>query len=146
VTATDPPELVPTAPGDQSHQRFSRRLERLIFLLGLAAAAIFAALGHQRAALGIAVGTVLAWLNYRWLDRGLGAIVSAALAQQGIPQPRVPMRVYYGFAGRYALIAAVVYATVKFLNVPVAAVFGGLLTLGAAAAAEGLYEVFTGSI
>ena len=80
------------------------------------------------------------------MDRGLAAITNAALAQQGIPQPRVPMRVYYGFAGRYALIAVLVYASVRFLNVPVLAVIAGIFSLGAAAMAEGLYEVFTGSI
>jgi hypothetical protein len=56
------------------------------------------------------------------------------------------MRVYYGFAGRYALIAALVYASVKLLAVPLLAVFGGLFALGVAAMAEGLYEVFTGSL
>lgn len=101
---------------------------------------------NWRVGAGVAIGTFLGWLNYRWLDRGLGAIVSSALAQQGIPQPRVPMRVYYGFAGRYALIAALVYVSVRFLAVPILAVFIGLFALGVAAMAEGLYEVFTGSI
>jgi hypothetical protein len=141
VTPIPPPAPVPDA-----HSRFSRRLQRLIFILGFAGAALAAFLWSWRAGTGIAIGTVLGWLNYRWLDRGLGAIVSSALAQQGIPQPRVPMRVYYGFAGRYALIAALVYVSVRFLDVPILAVFGGLFTLGAAAMAEGLYEVFTGSI
>lgn len=141
MTPIPPPDPAPDAYG-----RFSLRLQRLIFVLGFIAAAVAAFLLSWRAGLGIAIGTVLGWLNYRWMDRGLAAIASAALAQQGIPQPRVPMRVYYGFAGRYALIAVLVYASVRFLNVPVLAVFGGLFSLGAAAMAEGLYEVFTGSI
>ena len=141
MTPIPPPALVPDA-----HSRFSRRLQWLIFILGFPGSALAAFLWSWRAGAGIAIGTVLGWLNYRWLDRGLGVIVSSALAQQGIPQPRVPMRVYYGFAGRYALIAALVYVSVRFLDVPILAVFGGLFTLGAAAMAEGLYEVFTGSI
>jgi ATP synthase I chain len=136
--------ILPPAP--DAHSRFSARLQRLIFILGFVAAALGAFLWSWRAGAGIAIGTILGWLNYRWLDRGLGAIVSSALAQQGIPQPRVPMRVYYGFAGRYALIAGLVYVSVRFLNVPILAVFGGLSSLGAAAMAEGLYEVFTGPI
>jgi hypothetical protein len=141
-------QILPPAadPVPDSHSRFSLRLQRLIFVLGIVASALAAFLVSWRAGAGIAIGTVLAWLNYRWMDRGLGAIMSAALAQQGIPQPRVPMRVYYGFAGRYALIAVLVYASVRFLNVPVLAVFVGLFSLGAAAMAESLYEVFTGSI
>jgi hypothetical protein len=99
-----------------------------------------------RFGVGFAVGTVLGWLNFRWLDGGAGAIVSSALAQQGIPQPQVPRRVYYGFAGRYALIGVVAYVIVTFLHFPVLSVLGGLLCLGAAAVMESLYEVFAGSI
>jgi hypothetical protein len=113
---------------------------------GVAASAAAAALDSWRAGVGFAVGTILGWLNFRWLDRGIGAIVSAALAQQGFPQPQVPRRVYYAFAGRYALIGLVAYGTVRFLHAPVLAILGGLLLLGAAAVAESLYEVFTGSI
>jgi hypothetical protein len=141
VTPIPPPAQVPDA-----HSRFSIRLQRLIFIIGFVAAAVGAFLWSWRPGAGIAIGTILGWLNYRWLDRGLGAIVSSALTQQGIPQPRVPMRVYYGFAGRYALIAGLVYVSVRFLHVPILAVLVGLFSLGAAAMAEGLYEVFTGSI
>jgi len=128
------------------HARFSRRVGLLTLGFGVAASVAAAALVSWRAGVGFAVGTVLGWLNFRWLDRGIGAIVSAALAQQGLPQPQVPRRVYYAFAGRYALIGLVAYGTVRFLHVPVLAILGGLLLLGAAAVAESLYEVFTGSI
>jgi ATP synthase I chain len=112
----------------------------------VAASAASAVLVSWRAGAGFAVGAALGWLNFYWLDSGVGAIVSAALAQQGVPQPQVPRRVYYGFAGRYALIGVAAYGTVKFLHTPVLAVFGGLFCLAAAAIAESLYEVFTGSI
>jgi len=138
--------IPPPAPIADPHARFSRRVSWLMLILGASASIATLVLVSWRASAGFAIGTVLAWLNYRWLDRGLGAIVSAALRQQGVPQPRVPMRVYYGFAGRYALIGVAAYGTVRFLHSPVSAVFGGLLCLGAAAAMEGLYEVFSGSI
>jgi len=98
-----------------------------------------------RAAAGVAIGTVLAWVNYRWLDRGVGALVSAAVAQEGMPKPRVPMGVYVRFALRYGLIAALVYVIVSVLHVPLLAVVAGLLALGAAAIAESLYELFAKS-
>ena len=141
MTPIPPPVQTP-----DPHARFSRRISWLTLGFGVAASAAAAALSSWRAGAGFAVGTALGWLNFYWLDSGIGAIVSAALAQQGLPQPRVPRRVYYGFAGRYALIGAVAYGTVRFLHLPVLAVIGGLLCLGAAAAAESLYEVFTGSI
>jgi hypothetical protein len=141
-----PPPAQPPDPALDPHTRFSRRVGRLTLSFGIAASVAGAVMASWRTGAGFAVGTVLGWLNFLWLDRGIGAIVSAALVQQGLPQPQVPRRVYYAFAGRYALIGVVAYATVKFLHLPVLAILGGLLLLGAAAAVEGLYEVFTGSI
>jgi hypothetical protein len=119
---------------------------RLTFAFGLGSAALAGFLMAWKISAGIAVGTVLAWLNYRWLDRGLGAILAAALAQQGLRQPRVPRSTYWGFTLRYALIAAGVYVSVKCFGIPVLAMLCGLLSVGAAAIAESLYEVITGLI
>jgi hypothetical protein len=129
-----------------AHVRFSRRVFWLTFAFGLGSAAVAGFLMAWKFSAGLAVGTVLAWLNYRWLDRGLGAILSAALAQQGVPQPRVPAGTYWGFTFRYALIAVGVYVSVKCFGIPVLAMLCGLLSMGAAAITESLYEVFTGSI
>jgi hypothetical protein len=128
------------------HKRFARRVAYITLALGIAAALALALLASWRAGAGFAIGAALGWLNFYWLDSGAGAIVSAALAQQGRSQPQVPRRVYAGFVGRYALIAIAAYGTVRFLHTPVLAVFGGLLCLGAAVVAESLYEVFTGSL
>jgi len=133
------------APDDEVHARFSRRLQGLTLGLGFATAIAVLLAKSPRTGCGIAIGTVLAWLNFRWLDRGLGALVSAAKAQAGVPQPRVPASVYWKFAGRYVLIALLVYASVAFLHVPLLAVVIGLLALGAGALAEGLYEIISGS-
>jgi hypothetical protein len=141
VTPNPPPEQIP-----DSHKRFSRRVGWLTLGMGVAASIATAALVSWRFGAGFAVGTVLGWLNFRWLDGGVGAIVSAGLAQQGWPQPQVPRRVYYAFAGRYALIGAVAYVIVTFLHFPVLSVLGGLLCLGAAVVVESLYEVFTGPV
>ena len=114
-------------------------------MLGFLGAAAIGFAISARTGVGVAIGTLLAWLNYRWLDRGLGVLVSAATAQEGSPQPRVPMGVYVRFAGRYVLIGVLVYVTVSILHVPLLAVVGGLLALGAGAMAESLYELFAGS-
>lgn len=129
----------------EQHAQFARRLQWLTIFLGAAAAIVAGLLKSPRYGCGVAIGTLLAWLNYRWLDQGLGALVTAALAQQGRPQPRVPLSVYVKFGGRYLLIGLAVYVTVFYFGVPLLAVLLGLLALGAAAMAEGLYEVFSGS-
>jgi hypothetical protein len=133
------------SPEREPHAEFARRLQWLTVLIGAGAAIVAGFLKSPRYGCGIAIGTLLAWLNYRWLDLGLGALVTAALAQQGRPQPRVPLSVYAKFGGRYLLIGLAVYVTVSYFGVPLLAVLLGLLALGAAAMAEGLYEVFSGS-
>jgi hypothetical protein len=145
VTLIPPPAEIPAQNLDP-HLRFSRRMGWLTLALGMAGSALTAALGSWRGGAGFAVGTLLGWLNFRWLDSGMGAIVSAGLAQQGLPQPQVPRRVYYAFAGRYALIGVAAYGTVRFLHLPVLSILGGLLCLGAAALVESLYEVFAGPV
>jgi ATP synthase I chain len=131
-------------PDDEAHARFSRRLQGLTLGFGFAAAVIVLFKKSFPPGLGLAIGTLLAWLNYRWMDRGVGALVAAARAQAGISQPSVPLSVYMKFAGRYVLIGLLVYATVFFLHVPLVSVVLGLLALGAGALVEGLYEIIVG--
>ena len=133
------------AASDDFHARFSRRIQWLTIAFGSFSAAAVAFFISPKTGLGIAIGTVLAWLSYRWLDRGLGVLVSAAAAHEGVSQPRVPIGVYVRFGGRYVLIGVLVYATVSILHVPLVAVVTGLFALGAGATAEGLYELFSKS-
>jgi hypothetical protein len=125
--------------------RMSRRIERLTLIFGSIAALAVAFAKSPRAGIGIEIGSLLAWLNYHWLDQALGSLVTVAAAQEGSPNARVPAVVYWKFAGRYVLIGLVVYVSVHYFDVPLLAVLIGLLALGAGAMAEGLYQVFSGS-
>jgi len=123
----------------------SRRIERLTLIFGVIAALAVAFAKSPRAGVGIGIGSLLAWLNYHWLDQALGSLVTVAAAQEGSPNARVPAVVYWKFAGRYVLIGLVVYVSVHYFGVPLLAVLIGLLALGAGAMAESLYQVFSGS-
>jgi ATP synthase I chain len=92
-------------------------------------------------AAGIVIGAALAWLNFRWLGRGLDALVAASTAQADAPKPQVPVSTYFLAMFRYALIALAVYVIFKFLNVPLVSMILGLCALGAAAIAASVYEV-----
>jgi hypothetical protein len=138
------PTSLPTR-DHELHAQFSRRLQWWTISLGLSAALSTTFVKSARAGCGVAIGTLLAWLNYRWLDQGLGVLVMAASTQEGSPSPRVPAAVYWKFTTRYLLIGLVIYASVHFFDVPLLALFAGLFALGAGAMAEGLYEVFRGS-
>ena len=122
-------------------QATERRIGWLIPIIGLSAAAI-TALNHQRDwAIGIAAGSGLAWLNFRWLAQGLDALVVDSTAQAGLQKPQVSVVTYFLAAFRYALIALCVYGIFKFLSIPLVSLLLGLCSLGAATIAASIYEI-----
>jgi hypothetical protein len=130
---------------DAAHRRFSKRVQWLTIVLGFAAALAVGLRKSHGAGYGIALGAVLAWLNYRWLDQGLSAFVTGSAAQKGLPKPQVPLSTYFKFGGRYLLIGLALYGIVEFLAVPALWLIVGLMALGLAVTVEGLYEVISGS-
>ena len=121
-----------------------RRIAWLTLLIG--GLASVAALLSRRPifAAGLTIGTILAWLNFRWLARGLDALVAQSAAQSGQEKPRVPVSTYFLTVFRYTLIALAVCVIFKFLYVPLVSMILGLCALGAAAIAASVYEVLTG--
>jgi ATP synthase I chain len=130
---------------DIVHARFSRRVQWVTVILGLAGAVAVGLLKSHRAGYGVALGALLAWVNYRWLDQGLSAFVTGSVAQEGLPKPQVPLSTYAKFGGRYALIGIALYGIVTFLAIPALWLIVGLLAVGLAVTVEGLYEVISGS-
>ena len=118
-----------------------RRIAWLTLVFGVvASAAAFA--GSRLWAAGLLIGAVLAWLNFRWLRRGLDALVAASAAQAGVEKPRVPLGTYFAAVFRYGLIALLVYVIFKILKVPLASMVVGMCALAAAAIAASVYELF----
>jgi hypothetical protein len=91
-------------------------------------------------AAGLAIGAILAWLNFRLLRRGAEAFVAAAAAQGG-EQARKPVPTYLGAVLRYGLIGLSVYAIFKYLHVPLASLVAGLCALGAATMAASVWAL-----
>jgi hypothetical protein len=112
---------------------------------GVIVAIVAAAMQSFRWSAGVAVGTALALLNYRWLDQALGGMVTAAQAQEGATKAVVPVSLYAKFMGRYLLIAIVLCVIVKFFRVPILACLVGLLALGSGTIAAALQDVFSGN-
>ncbi len=121
-----------------------RRIEYFAVGLGAAATMIAAPLWGARAAVGVGAGALLAWLNFRWLKQGVGALVTLSTAQAGAEKVRVPARVYWKFLGRYALLIIGAYVILSRFSVPVMALLGGLLAVVAAVLAELIYELSRG--
>jgi hypothetical protein len=126
---------------DAAGSRTERRIAWLTPLIGLVAAAVAAVRHRWPWSAGLLIGAGLAWLNFRWLARGLDALVAASTAQSGAPKPQVPVTTYFLAFFRYALIALIVYVNFKVLNVPLVSMVLGLCALGAATMAASVYEV-----
>jgi hypothetical protein len=121
--------------------RAEQRIAWLTLVLGGAAAISVAVLRHAAWAEGLAIGTVLAWLNFRWLKRGLDALVMVATAQEGLAKPRIPFATWFRLMFRYGLIAFCVYVIFEYLKVPLASMVVGLCALGAATITASVYEI-----
>jgi len=121
--------------------RTEYRIGWLTILLGAAAAGVAATLGHRAWASGLVVGTVLGWLNFRWLGRGLDALVQASTAQHGAEKTVVPWWNYLLALFRYALIGLTVYVIFIYRNIPLASMIVGLCALAAAAIAASVWEI-----
>jgi hypothetical protein len=118
-----------------------RRIAWLTLILGLTAALAAVLLRRWAWAGGLAIGTALAWLNFRWLRRGLDSLVTASIAQSGTEKPRVPSVTYALMILRYGLIALAVYVIFELLKVPLLSMVLGLCALGAATIAASVYEI-----
>ena len=123
------------------HALTERRISSLTLILGSVTAASAAVHYSIRSGAGVLIGAVLAWISFRWLERAMDAVTRASTAQAGSPEAHVPISAYLSLFARYALIAAVVYATFSIFRIPVVSLLVGLCALGAAAMAATVYEV-----
>ena len=128
---------------DAFYEAVERRIERLTLLVA-AAAAIFACIRwNWRAAVGVAVGGVLSWLNFRWLDQGVGQILRTVAGSADLKRPASGW-IFVRFFGRVLLIVLALYAILRVRCLPGKALLFGFFSLICAVLLEVSYEVATG--
>jgi hypothetical protein len=118
-----------------------RRIARLTLIVGALAAVGAVFLYSMRVGAGVLIGAMLAWINFRLLERALDSLTLVTVAQAGSPQPRVPILSYAGLIARYALIALTVYVIFSRLQIPILSMIVGLCALGVAAMVATVWEV-----
>lgn len=119
-----------------------RRIEYFALVAGAVGAVLAAILWSGLAALGVASGAALSWINFRWMKQGIGVLARLARAQEGAEKIRVPKSVYARFLGRYALLALAAYAILIWLRVPVVSLLAGFGAVVVAALAEAAGQLF----
>jgi hypothetical protein len=122
-----------------------RRIAQFTLLIGFAVSVGASFRYSIRVGAGVLIGAVLAWVNFRWLERAMDSVARASTAQADSPEARVPISSYFGLFARYALIALVVYVTFSIFRIPVLSILVGLCALGAAAMLATLMEVLSPS-
>jgi ATP synthase I chain len=113
-----------------------RRIERLTLAIGAAGAVCAAIFWSSSAAGGVAVGTLLSWLNFRWIRHGVGVLARLSIAQEGAEKPRVPRWTYIKMIGRYALLIAAAYVILRGFGSMAAGLLCGLFAAVAAVIVE----------
>ena len=126
---------------DSIYVAAEHRIEWMTLAFGLAGASFVFLRWGWRAGAGVALGAVLAWVNFRWLKHGLDTLVLASTAQTGKEKPVVPFLSYFGMLFRYGLIALAVYVIFEYLRVPLVSMIVGLCALGAATVVASVYEI-----
>ena len=127
--------------GVAQHELTERRIGRLTLILGALASIGAGFLYSVRIGMGVLIGAVLAWINFRWLERAMDAVTRASTAQAGSPQAHVPVAGYFGLFARYALIVAVVYVIFSRFRIPVLSILVGLCALGFSAILATVWEI-----
>ena len=107
-------------------------------IAGAAAAFLFRRLDWAG---GLLAGAGLAWLNFRWLHRGLKSFLEDAAMTPNLAERPGRARTYVTALFRYVLIGGSVYVIFVYLHFPLVSIVTGLCALGAATLAASLWEV-----
>jgi hypothetical protein len=121
-----------------------RRILRLAIALSMAGTLASVLLFTWQSGLGLAIGSLLAYINFVWLHRGTERIVERIITSNktspgGSSKPR-KVRFAFPFPLRYALLIAVAYVILKSYPRLLIGFIVGLILPILAAMGEGIYE------
>ena len=106
---------------DDIFEGLDRRLNRSALIVGCFAVPVVFFVFSLKAALSVAAGGVLSYINFSWLKQAIDFIVKQGA--QGGGARGVAVR----FVGRYALIGVFLYVTIRSSALQLVFVFAGLL-------------------
>jgi hypothetical protein len=144
----DDPELpVQTLINPEMEARLSaayRRILRVAIALSVAGTLTAALLFNWRSGLGLAIGSLLAYINFVWLHHGTERLVERIIAsnQTATADKSKPRKVRFAFPFplRYGLLIAVAYVILKSYPGLLIGFIVGLILPILAAMGEGIYE------
>jgi hypothetical protein len=123
---------------DQLQAESPSRLSKLIAILG-AASVLTAVFVSRELAVGVLLGSGVAWLSFFWLRSTLAGLVSKVVEDPSaqVSKPWLFLR----FLLRYALLGGAAYAMMKSSQTVATGIILGLLLLVPALLLEGVYLI-----
>lgn len=124
---------------DETYRRAPQRIERTVILLGLVSAGVALGVGSWRDSVGVLVGATASWLNFRWMRTSITGLTNRLVADPAATGSTGLLALR--FLLRYAVVGAVVYATLKGSVASGLGVCAGLLLIVPALMFEAVYEL-----
>jgi ATP synthase I chain len=131
------------AMGDEAfYAAAERRIEYLTIGIGAAGAGTASIVWGIRAGIGVALGALLSWINFRWMKQGIGTLARLSTTQQDAPEVRIPKWAYLKFLGRYVLLIIAAYVILRGFRSTAASLLAGLFAAVAAVLVESIGQLF----
>ncbi|HEX3585378.1 MAG TPA: ATP synthase subunit I [Candidatus Angelobacter sp.] len=135
----EPPDHAPVDPAmDERLSGAYRRILRVAIVLSVVGSLAAALLFNWQSGLGLAVGALLAFINFVWLHRGTEKLVGRLISAGKSPPRKV--RFAFLFPLRYGLMIAVAYVILKSYPALLVGFMVGLILPIIASMGEGIYE------
>jgi hypothetical protein len=146
---------------DTPLSRAVARVEATTLVIGSAAAIYEFAVAGWRAALAIAIGTLISWLNYRWLRSGVAGMVPAPVpasspnpspeagvnsAQAPPPPAHSSGKIFAMFIARITLLLAALYVILSRSLLPSTPLLAGLFASVAAVILQMVFLLLSGGV
>ncbi len=138
----DQPPTDPIPDNPTAERFYSGALDRIRRFMAALAAPLIAAAWWKfgiRSALGLAVGCLIAYINFYWLKRVISGFVDRAA---GSPTKQSSDGIVFRFVLRYVLMAVGAYVILTVSPASLNGLLAGLFLPVAAIACEAAYEVY----
>lgn len=128
-----------SAPADDFYARTIARIQRIMLVISIAALVSAQVYFGWRISLGVAVGSIISYVNFHWLKSVVAGLAQLTV-QSGIPASG--RGIVYRFLLRYFLMAVVGFVILSVSRESLYGFFAGLLIPAAALLCEAAYETY----
>jgi hypothetical protein len=130
--------VLPADPND-FYANALARMQRMMMVIGAAAVVTALAYSGWRIALGVALGSAIAYLNFHWLKRVVAALADLTISSGA---PASGRGIVHRFLLRYFLMALIAFVILTVSRQSLYGLFAGLFLPVAAIFCEAGYEFY----